>query len=101
MRPLIIIALVCAFSSIVLADGQQEYAPRPTMQPTLDQRLPPVLPGEEVERGGKKMKIWSSAGSPSSNPAPQAAQAPQAPQIGSVIVDQRDRDRDFDRRDGR
>lgn len=35
---------------------------RATPEPTLDPRLPPVLPGEEVERGGKKMKVWSSSG---------------------------------------
>ncbi len=28
----------------------------------LDPRLPPVIPGEEITRGGKKIKIWSSSG---------------------------------------
>ena len=29
---------------------------------SFDQRLPPVLPGEEVNDSGQRMKVWSSAG---------------------------------------
>lgn len=62
----------------------------------LDPRLPPVLPGQEVRIGGKKMKVWSSSG-----PVP-ASEAPQAPNVGSnssdvkvgeigVVIDRRDK----------
>ncbi len=44
------------------------------LNPTLDSRMPAVVPGEEVSRSGRKMKVWSSGGSPS-----ERVEAPQAP----------------------
>lgn len=55
---LIAILLLTTFS---FAD-QDTFDMRAKPEPTLDPRLPPVIPGEEVERGGKKMKVWSSSG---------------------------------------
>lgn len=46
------------------ADGSTKLA-QPHKQPTLDPRMPPVVPGEEVIRNGKKIKVWSTSGSPS------------------------------------
>lgn len=57
MRLLTILLLI----SLSYAD-QDTFDMRAKPEPTLDPRLPPVLPGEEVERGGKKMKVWSSSG---------------------------------------
>lgn len=94
MRILLLFFIFVSLTPNVQADGEQRYGVRPTPQPTLDPRLPPVIPGEVVERGGERMKVWSSSGPVSSG------EAPQAPQPGSVgvMVDQRDRNRDFDRR---
>lgn len=44
-------------------------------------RLPPVLPGQEVQLGGKKMKVWSSSGPVA------VSQAPRAPVVDSKQVD--------------
>ena len=62
-----------------------------------DKRLPPVIPGENIQHNGRTMKVWSSAGPVPVGPAPVAPQAPQAGgQLGvpgnvGVIVDQRQR----------
>jgi len=57
---------------------------------SLDKRLPPVLPGEEISTGKKTIKVWSTAGSPSVG-APQLQQQPPARDV-SVIVDGRNDD---------
>lgn len=94
MRIVLLIIFLLLNVHCLLADGDQRYGIRPTPQPTLDPRLPPVIPGEVVERGGERMKVWSSSGPVTTG------DAPQAPQPGSVgvMIDQRDRNRDFDRR---
>ncbi len=65
---------------------------------SFDKRLPPVLPGEVLNDGQGKTKVWSTAGSLNEGAAPQAQVAPQIPQnnidaqnalIGGVIVDDR------------
>lgn len=50
-----------------------------------DSRLPPVLPGESVERGGKRHKVISTAGPVPVAPAPLAPLAPTAPTIPNPI----------------
>ena len=62
-----------------LADGMDSIpnAPLPHATPnersdaSFDSRLPPVLPGEEVNDDGNKMKVWSSAGGVPVSPAPE------------------------------
>jgi hypothetical protein len=41
-----------------------------TQEEVRDPRLPPVLPGEEVSDGDKKIKVWSSAGEVSRSTPP-------------------------------
>lgn len=62
----------------------------------LDPRLPPMLPGEEVTRGGKKMRVWTTTGpvpvtnlSPPQAPGP-PGQANIAPGNVSIVVDRRE-----------
>lgn len=50
-----------------------------------DSRLPPVLPGESVERGGKRHKVISTVGPVPVAPAPTAPLAPSAPTIANPI----------------
>jgi len=77
------------------APGQSDADRLRTAEEAKESRLPPVLPGEEVEtRTGKKMRVWSSSGpvpvsSPSASPAP-GIPIPGSSNIG-VIVDHRDR----------
>ena len=51
------------------------YGALPTATPALDPRLPPVIPGEKMNRGGNEMKVWSSAGPVYGNPPPEAPSA--------------------------
>lgn len=47
-----------------------------------DRRLPPVIPGESVQKGTRSMKTWSTAGqadAPIEVTAPEAPRAPVAP----------------------
>lgn len=72
-------------STLSFAD-QDTFDMRSKPEPTLDPRLPPVLPGEEVERGGNRMKVWSSSGPvyvQDLNPQKERA-------IDGVIVDKRE-----------
>jgi periplasmic divalent cation tolerance protein len=59
----------------------------------LDPRLPPVLPGEEIIRNGKRIKVWSSAGSVSVATPPAPGETPLIPNI-PIIVDKGDKLRD-------
>ncbi len=98
--------LTCALFAplAVMADGKEwtvqkgrvreEPTPNQASDASFDKRLPPVLPGEEVGDGDKKIKVWSTAGSVSANEPP----APHHPSTKhhlegidgvSVIVDQR------------
>ncbi len=97
MRRTVILGLVIIQSSICLADGgpnewsEKVLTPTPGIQPTLDPRLPPVLPGEPVARGGKKMNVWSTAGSPSGVRPPEVPEPGKGLQDDSIdiIVDRR------------
>ena len=59
---------------------------------SFDKRLPPVLPGEEITKDGKTMKVWSSSGPVvvADAPEPWRTPAQQLPSGIGVIVDQRD-----------
>lgn len=64
----VLFCLVCIASNQVFADGTNPantVRVQPQKQPTLDPRLPPVVPGEELVRNGKTTKVWSTSGSPS------------------------------------
>jgi hypothetical protein len=81
------------------ADGKvaAENGANPTTRQNND-RLPPILPGEEVvTETGQKMRVWSSSGPVPVNPQPTPQQLPSG--IGGagvgVIVDGRT-DRGFD-----
>ena len=62
-----------------------------------DKRLPPVLPGEEIAGHSKKIRVWSTGGSPVERGA-QVPSLPVPPESNhdsnniSVILDQRSRD---------
>jgi hypothetical protein len=88
---LILLGSICLLATTCLADGESDLrsaSPAPSPE-RLDKRLPPVYPGQEVQVGAQKLRVWSSSGSVS------GAQAPQVPQPGivpeSVIVDARGR----------
>lgn len=100
--------LLLFFPAILLADGIETSDALPSddtarQSATHDLRLPPVLPGEEVERGGKRMRVWSSAGAVDASPPPTPGQRltpPLAPTTAlssptldglGVIVDRRDK----------
>ncbi len=50
-----------------------------------DSRLPPVLPGESVQRGGKRHKVISTVGPVPVAPVPAAPLAPSAPTIANPV----------------
>ncbi|MCB0337746.1 MAG: hypothetical protein KDD62_15625 [Bdellovibrionales bacterium] len=109
IRPLLIVYLsvACVLSAeLLFADGEDYPARAPQIEEPLepgsdaqfDKRLPPVLPGEEVRDGKRKLKVWSTSG-----PVPVADEPepwnvkgehkrPLNPNSVNVIVDQRDRD---------
>lgn len=112
-------ALLISVSSLVRADAPQaedpEALPRPALRASepppnrasdasFDKRLPPVLPGEEMNDSGKKLNVWSTAGSVGALP-PSAPPAPPSVDVSGthngayglppgVIVDNRGGDRD-------
>jgi hypothetical protein len=76
------------------ADGNSS-APQPRYRrPTTRQyndRLPPVMPGEEiVTETGQKMKTWSSSGPVPVNRRPPPQAVGNGAGLGGVIVDTRD-----------
>lgn len=74
-----------------------EPAPDPSPMPKLDKRLPPVLPGQSVEIGGRKMKVWSTSGPvPVGNPP-----EPWREFNGRTYLDTQDLDVIVDQRSGR
>ena len=77
----IVIGLLVALALIgvenVLADGEvweqtdslsdaapavRDVPPNQASDASFDKRLPPVLPGEEINDSGKTLKVWSSSG---------------------------------------
>ena len=96
----LLVCVVCA--ETVMADGQGS-SPRtaaaqvkePESAASFDKRLPPVIPGEEVRDGNKKIKVWSTSGSLSVGdvPEPNSPNKQRDIDVGSVgvVVDQRDR----------
>ncbi len=105
--------LLCPFCA--LADGSEHdsfgIAPsageqagsNPGADASFDKRLPPVFPGEEVNDGQRKMKVWSSSGpvpvanapEPWDNNGNKDQQKSQEVQSGSVgvIIDRRREER--------
>lgn len=49
---------------------------------SFDKRLPPVIPGEQIEHNGRKTRVWSTSGPV---PVGSVPPAPPAPGNGSVI----------------
>lgn len=43
---------------------------------SFDKRLPPVIPGEEIQDGNKKIKAWSTSGGVSVSEPPHAPEIP-------------------------
>jgi hypothetical protein len=92
---LVLVALVALFGfgaiASVRADQVQEDQAKP-QEPTTRQynnRLPPVIPGEEiVTETGQKMRVWSSAGPVPVNPRP-TPQTFNGNNFPAVIVDGR------------
>ena len=75
LSPLFIVVAVSSFCTpVTWADGNGSTAPDRVGNPTsrqYDQRLPPVIPGEEVvTEGGQRMRVWSSSGPVPINPVP-------------------------------
>lgn len=103
----VLIAVLFVLSPAAHADGNRraaEFVRNEEHQETneasnasFDKRLPPVLPGEVVNDGHSKTKVWSTSGPVPGSAPPSAPQAPAVkssaaeawPGIGSVIVDQR------------
>jgi len=82
MKARSVICSICVMVAVVAAPGfvfadqsdSGESVPDADDKPTTrqdDDRLPPVLPGEEVvTQTGQKMRVWSSAGPVPVNPQP-------------------------------
>ncbi|MCB9029743.1 MAG: hypothetical protein H6619_01715 [Deltaproteobacteria bacterium] len=95
--------------SVLLADGEVEVYdtykdPEPVVQhrstdtqgsvADYDKRLPPVVPGEQLVRNGRKVKVWSTSGPVPVSPAPRPfdtgnQEAQELLKNGGVIVDTR------------
>jgi hypothetical protein len=102
---LILLLGMLSFSSVAYADGEREASeftvqaneipeatPNGASDASFDKRLPPVLPGEEVSDGRKKMKVWSTSGPVPVSPPPEPwVQGNTQPGSVSVIVDQRNK----------
>jgi hypothetical protein len=91
----VITVITCAAVPLkaALADGKvaAENGANPTTR-QYNERLPPVLPGEEVvTETGQKMRVWSSSGPVPVNPQPTPQQLPSG--VGGagvgVIIDGR------------
>lgn len=120
MLKLLILIFCIAVSSLVplqgsAADGtefqeREEWVKEPSSPEVavIDKRLPPVIPGQTVSDGTRKIKVWSTSGPvPVSPPAAPGAPGtpgvvePQPPVTGEsleVIVDARDNDKRGPRR---
>lgn len=83
---------LCSFVTTSTAEDTRSEWVLP--QKSYDKRLPPVIPGEEVEDMHKKTsKVWSTSGPVPVHEAPQAPRAAQgANGVGNigVVVDGRD-----------
>lgn len=96
------------FQQAVLADGLETKAPQAEVtqefEPSSEtaRRLPPLLPGQEIPHGNRKMRVWSSAGPVPVETAPQASPTQQANGFnGSVVIDARRKQKQVDKRDRR
>jgi len=89
------LCLALALISIIPASGLcEEKTPEQEEEQTFDPRLPPVLPGEEVQVGDETMKVWSTGGSPSSEaPPPREEIQWFPPAIDRVIIREREEQR--------
>lgn len=72
--------------TISLADGEGTIT-----TPSPEERLPPILPGETVERGGKKLRVITSAGPVVTDPNVELEQDRERIEVDDidVIVDTR------------
>lgn len=65
MQYAILVAFLLVFSaaSFVFADGENaDNNSGTSFDAHTDKRLPPVIPGEEVQIGGKRVKVTTTAG---------------------------------------
>lgn len=98
--------LVSSPLSSAFADGEQNGGNgssivsegTKTSKQLYDKRLPPVIPGQEVQANGKKMNVWSTSGGVpvSQPPQPWHAESGDVHINGNgvgVVVDSRDRAR--------
>lgn len=102
-----VIGASLSITASVYADGYaQDADPIPTatagsgeVSPqVLDKRLPPVIPGQEVSVGERKMNVWSTSGPVPVAPPPEPwkdenTNIQVAPGSVGVIVDERDGER--------
>ncbi len=61
----VLVAFFFPFFTRAFADESAEPTPTPISQRSgvlFDKRLPPLMPGEEVQTENGKMKVWSSSG---------------------------------------
>jgi len=73
-------------NSQIQAVAPVQGEPKATSSDWRDTRLPPVLPGESVERGGKRHKVITTVGPVPVAPVPTAPHAPVAPTVPSPSV---------------
>lgn len=92
------LSLLPILSNTASADGLAYEQPRqeaaePDYIPDSERskRLPPLLPGQEVSHGGRKMRVWTTVGPVPVSPAPEPFKdREQVVTPGSVIVDSRE-----------
>ena len=94
-----LIALLLLVPAPAHADGYDRGAGgtppagREVSDAQFDKRLPPVLPGETVSDGHRKMKVWSSSGPVPVSEAPEPWRDREQERAiiegGAIIVDQR------------
>lgn len=91
-------SVLCSWNAAQADQGESGGVPQQVDKLTTRQynnRLPPVLPGEEVvTETGQKMRVWSSSGPVPVNPrpTPQLLNGNGGNGFGGVIVDGRPRD---------
>ena len=95
-----IIISICILVSPAFADGVYSKSasvptPRNQLPPSLDKRLPPVVPGERAVINGKDMRLWSTSGPVTVSEAPEPFKDSRQTeeflrrQGGGIIVDDR------------
>ncbi len=86
--------LTLCFSPVSYADeaaDQDSYREPPLREQangsaaSFDKRLPPVIPGEEIQDGNKKIKVWSTSGNVGASEPPRP---PEFPHHDRTVKDQ-------------